>query len=157
MEKKQPPRQFELSNLKNSTKDVILDKQLSQGFNNPVVKGVTDKINTKEIQNKISGSDFMAKINALKGMGSQAGKKVLGAIPLIGAATTFATTGDASAAAEEIPGDIPFLGQAYEAIRPETAGDVEGEKTLLAEIEAYKNYKNSPAHQARLQALKNVK
>lgn len=67
-------------------------------------------------------------------------------IPLAGTLGGLAT-GNMAQAAEEAPGDIPILGQAYEAIRPETAGSVEDDLTMKAEGDAYKAYQNSPAAQ----------
>ena len=149
-------------------------------FQRPLVKDLpVDKIDTKSSPFPTkTGAEFkadqMARQNAVKQAGdslnytdlkkefanknkfSRKALSVLGLVPGLGALSTLAATGDASAAAEELPGDIPFVGQAYDAFRPETAGDVEGEKELLAEIQASKNYKKSPAHQARLQALKEI-
>lgn len=54
-------------------------------------------------------------------------------------------SGDPAMAAEEAAGDIPVIGQAYEAIRPTDTGNVEEERTMLAEDKARKAYENSPA------------
>jgi hypothetical protein len=72
------------------------------------------------------------------------GKKALGVIPLAGAAYGLAS-GNPAMAAEEAAGDIPLLGQVYEAIKPEMAGDPEEEKMMLAEAKARKAYEKSPA------------
>jgi hypothetical protein len=72
------------------------------------------------------------------------GKKVAGVIPLAGTAYGL-MSGDPAMATEQAAGDIPILGQAYEAIKPEMAGNVEEEDMMLAEIEARKRYAKSPA------------
>lgn len=154
-EKKQPLRQYELSKLKNSTDDVIFDKQLSQGFNNSTVKGVTDHIDTKSIVPQLSGNDFKAKIAALQAL-KKGGSKMLGAVPFAGAAYA-ALQGDPAMAADELAGDVPVLGQAYEALKPTDSGNVEEEREMLAERNAQTDYNNSPAHLARLRALQGLK
>src|ERR1043165_329374 len=97
MKKKTPARQFELSQLTNSSKNPILDNQLSEGFKNPVVKNVTEHIDTKTPQRILSGSDFtekIAKLRALKSLGT----KALGAVPVLGGLASAAMSQDASAA-----------------------------------------------------------
>ncbi len=88
-------------------------------------------------------------VSKQKGLGKESllkrlGKKVAGIIPLAGTAYGLAS-GDPAMAAEEAAGDIPFLGQTYEAIKPESAGDPEQERMMLAEIKARKAYEKSPA------------
>lgn len=159
--KKEPVRQFELSKLMNSSESPILDKTLSEGF--APVKNATEHIDTKTAQKVLSGSDFAqqiaakrAALQAMKGTG-KAALGGLGLLPGLGAITTLAATGDASAAAAELPGDIPGVGTAYEAIRPADTGNLEEERQMLAERDALENYKNSPAALARMKALQNIK
>lgn len=174
-EKKQPLRQYELSKLKNSTDDVIFDKQLSQGFNNSTVKGVTDHIDTKSIVPQLSGNDFKAKIAALQAL-KKGGSKMLGAVPFAGAAYT-ALQGDPAMAADELKSDAidlaPALASkigaaaatgplsmgvlALDAIKPTDSGNVDEERQMLAERDAQADYNNSPAHLARLSALQGIK
>lgn len=174
-EKKQPMRQFELSRLKNSTDDVIKDKSLSEGFKNPVVKNVTDKIDTKAVQKTISGTDFVEKIAALRAA-KQAGKKLMGAVPLLGAGYA-ALSGDPAMAAEELAGDavdlaptlatklgssvvagpVGIAALGLDAIKPTPTGNVEEERQMIAERDAQVNYNNSPAHLARLKALQGMR
>lgn len=78
------------------------------------VKGVTDKISTKDVQKVLSGSDWEKKIARLRGLAKLA-KKGVKQVPLIGGLAAGAvaglTSGDASAA-------IPILGEA-EPLGPE--------------------------------------
>lgn len=83
-------------------------------------------------------------------------KKLMGAVPLLGAGYA-ALQGDPAMAAEELAGDVPVVGQAYEAIRPESAGNPEEERQMLAERDAQVNYQNSPAHLARMKVLQGLK
>jgi hypothetical protein len=168
--KKRLLHQFELSRLKNSTDDVIKDKSLSEGFKNggvvrgppqhdyhkTIVKNVpAAKIDTVGEKLPISKpSDVTDKIAAFRAL-KQAGKKVMGVLPFAGAGYA-AMSGDPAMAAEELAGDVPFVGQAYEAFKPEVAGNPEEERQMLAEREAMEAYQNSPAHLARLQALKRM-
>jgi hypothetical protein len=97
-----------------------------------------------------------------KGLGKEGifkrlGKKVAGVIPLAGAAYGLAS-GDPAMAAEEAAGDIPVIGQAYEAIKPEMAGNPEEERMMLAEDKARKAYSQSPAAMdAKESALKKLR
>ena len=93
-----------------------------------------------------TGLPDMAKQKGLgkEGIFKRLGKKVAGVIPLAGTAYGLAS-GDPAMAAEEAAGDIPVLGQAYEAIKPEMAGNPEEEKMMLAEDKARKAYSQSPA------------
>lgn len=90
--------QFQLNQLANDTTDVIKDKTLSQGFNK-TVKGVTENIG-QVAQPVLSGDDFVQKIAALRAA-KMVGKKVLGAVPVIGGLANAVMSGDASAA---VPG-----------------------------------------------------
>lgn len=105
--KKEPLHQFDISRLKNAATDVVIkDKQLSEGFKNPVVPNVTEHINNKEIQKKLTGNEFlerMANLRAAKAFAKTAGKKVLGAVPIVGGIAQAVMSQDASAA-------VPFLG-----------------------------------------------
>jgi hypothetical protein len=90
--------QFQLNQLKNSTEDVIKDKTLSQGLNS-TIKGVTEHIdNTPQVP--ISGGDWMQKIANLRAA-KMVGKKVLGAVPVLGGIANAVMSQDASAA---VPG-----------------------------------------------------
>lgn len=143
--------QFELSKLKNSTDDVIKDKSLSEGFDK-IFKGVTEHIDNG-VQKLPSGNEWaekIAKLRALKGLGN----KAMSVLPFAGAAYA-ALQGNPAMAAEELVGDVPVVGQAYEAAKPGSAGQsVEDEKIMLAEIQARKNY--DAAKQARMNALKGI-
>ena len=149
MNKKDPARQFELSKLINSTESPIKDKTLSEGFK--PVKNATEHINTKEIQKIGKTSDVLDKVAAFRAAREAAksgvGKKLMGAVPFLGAGM----------AAEELAGDVPVVGQVYEAIKPTDSGNAEEEKEMLVERNAMENYNNSPAHLARLNALKGIK
>lgn len=149
--KNKPLHQFELSKLQNSTDEVIKDKTLSEGFE--PIKDATEHIDTKSVVPVSKATDWAEKIAKLRAL-KQAGKKVMGMIPLAGAGYA-ALNGEPAMAAEELAGDVPVVGQAYEALRPEAAGQSSGdERQMLAEIQAQKNYQDSPAHLARLEALK---
>lgn len=151
--KKKLLHQFELSRLQNSTQDnVIKDKTLSEGFNK-TIKG-TDKIDTKGIQKIASTNDWLENIAKKKAL-MKAGKKVMGVVPMAGAIGGL-LSGDPAMAAEEAAGDIPFVGQAYEAIKPADTGNVEEERQMIAERDAREAYAKSPAHLARLRALYNI-
>jgi hypothetical protein len=114
-------------------------------------KGATEKIDTNSALKTISGSDFKSKIQAL--LKSNAGKKMIGALPMIGAGMA-ALQGDPAMAADELAGDIPVVGQAYEAARPDVAGESSGdERQMLAELKAQQNYDKSPARLAKIKAM----
>jgi hypothetical protein len=102
--------------------------------------------------------DVAKQVNLGKeGMLKKLGKKVAGVIPLAGAGMA-ALSGDPAMAAEEAAGDIPFFGQAYEAIKPEVAGNEEEERMMLAEDKARKAYSQSPAAaSAKEAALKKLR
>lgn len=72
----------------------VLDRSLSEGFAAPIK---SSPINTKEIVPQISGDDFIKKI-ADKRAAKAAGKKLLGAVPVLGGLVSAAMTQDASAA-----------------------------------------------------------
>lgn len=110
------------------------------------IPGGTDKINTKQVDKIISGSDFQSKIQSLLKGG---GKKALGVLPMAGAIGA-ALQGDPAMAAEELVMDLPGA----EAIRSESAGmSPEDEAMMLAEIDAQKAYDKSPARMDRLRNL----
>ena len=74
------------------------------------------------------------------------GKKAAGIIPFAGAGLA-ALHGDPAMAAEELASDAAGpAGMAYEALKPEIAGNPEEEKQMLVEDRARKNYKNSQAY-----------
>lgn len=82
-------------------------------------------------------------------------KKFMGAIPLAGTAYGL-MSGDPAMAADEAAGDVPFVGQAYEAIKPTDSGNIEEERQMIAERNARADYDQSPAHLARLRALQGM-
>jgi hypothetical protein len=99
--------QYQLNQLANDTSDVIKDKTLSQGFNK-TISGVTENIGNAA-QPLIGGNDFVKKIADLRAA-KMMGKKVLGAVPVLGGLASAAMSGDASAA---VPGlDQESLGPA---------------------------------------------
>lgn len=84
------------------------------------------------------------------------GRKLLGAIPLLGAGYA-ALSGEPAMAAEELAGDVPVLGQVYEAIKPTPTGPAEG--SLDARIEngtLTDEDKIALQQQARIKALQNI-
>lgn len=83
-------------------------------------------------------------------------KKLMGVVPMAGAAYGL-MSGDPAMAAEEAAGDIPVVGQAYEAIKPTDTGNVEEERMMLAEDKARKAYENSPAAAAKKAALQKLR
>jgi hypothetical protein len=109
---------------------------------------------------------------------SPAGRKVLGAVPFAGAAYA-ALSGEPAMAAEELSKDAiesaptalaaaARLGAlsappiaagmiASDFIIPESAGDVQEDKNIIAESKAFNDYQKSPAHLARLEALKKLR
>ncbi len=151
MEKKAPARQFELSKLMNDSKSNILDRTLSEGF--APIKNATEKIDTNSKWAKSSMSDVAEKVAQHRAM-RQMGKKAMGVIPFAGAAYA-AMSGDPAMAADEMAGDVPVVGQAYEAFKSEDAGNRDEEREMLNERNAQVNYENSPARQARMMALAN--
>jgi hypothetical protein len=111
------------------------------------IKNATQKIDTKEIAPILSGSDFEQKIAKLRAL-KAAGKKVAGIIPFAGAGMA-ALSGDPAMAAEELASDaMGPAGMAYDALKPDVAGNPEEESMMLAERDAMENYKNSPAGKA---------
>lgn len=115
MNKKDPVRQYELSQLMNSSENPIKDSQFSEGFKNPIIKDVTDKIDTKSVQKIGKTSDVFDKVAAFRAAKQAAktgGKKLLGTIPVLGGIASAALSQDASAA-------IPLLDSA-ESLGPQT-------------------------------------
>ena len=122
------------------------------------IKGTTQKISTKNTENLLSGEEFTSKIARM--LKSNAAKKALSVIPMAGTAAGL-LSGDPAMAAEEAAGDIPVLGQMYEAVKPTSTGDVDEERTMIAERNAREDYKKSPASndklkEIRLKALKRL-
>jgi hypothetical protein len=114
-------------------------------------KGATEKIDTNSALKTIGGADFKSKIQAL--LKSNAGKKMIGALPLAGAGMA-ALSGEPAMAADELAGDIPVVGQVYEAARSDDAGQSSGdERMMLAEDQARKAYASSPARLAKIKAM----
>lgn len=129
--------------------DVMKVKSMGNEAPDPVtrIKGMTDKIDTKQVAPILSGNDFASKIAALRAL-KGVGKKAAGIIPFAGAGMA-ALSGDPAMAAEELAQDaMGPAGMAFEAIRPESAGNPEEEAMMLAEREGLENYKNSPAAKA---------
>lgn len=121
------------------------------------VKSKSQPIDTKQIQKIATPEDVMKKVADFRAA-KALGKKALSVLPFAGAAAGF-MSGDPAMAAEEAAGDIPFVGQAYEAIKPTESGNPEEERMMLAERQAMENYKNSQAGraaQARREALKKL-
>ena len=120
------------------------------------VRGGPDKIDTREFAKVKSGSDWQKEILE-KLAEKRASKKALSIIPGMGVAAGL-MSGDPAMAAEEALGDVPVIGQAYEAIRPDSVGmSGEEENMELAEDKARKAYRNSPAAEARRLALSKVR
>lgn len=154
--------------------------EMNSDLGQKIVKDLpADKINTNQVQKIKSGADFMAEQtirqaerdakraalgkvvdagNTLDyGAFRKAGKKFMGAVPLLGAGYA-ALQGDPAMAAEELAQDaMGPAGMAYEAIRPSDSGNVAEERQMLAERDAQVNYQNSPAHLAKLKALQGLK
>ena len=104
------------------------------------VKGGTDNIDTKQIQKQISGDDFVKKIANARAA-KAAGKKLLGAIPVVGALASAAMSEDASAA-------IPLLDEA------DSVGmSAQEENAMLNEYNARRDYDMSQARQDALKAI----
>lgn len=118
------------------------------------VKSKSAPIDTKGITKLTSGEEFAEKIAKLRALKS-AGKKVAGIIPFAGAGMA-ALSGDPAMAAEELASDaMGPAGMAYDALKPEMAGNPEEEAMMLAERDALERYKQSPAGQAaKLKKLK---
>jgi hypothetical protein len=145
-------------------------------FQRPLTKQTTVNKTIDNSPQKIkSGADFMAdqiirdsereaKMAALGKIGDtidyskfkKGARKMMGAVPLLGAGYA-ALSGEPAMAAEELAGDVPVLGQAYEAIKPTESGNPEEERMMLAESQALKDYANSPAAKARRLALQGIK
>jgi hypothetical protein len=118
----------------------------------------TQHFDTKSKQPQLSGSEFSRKIAGLTGIGKRLGKAAITALPFAGAGYA-ALQGDPAMAADQLTGDIPVIGQAYEALKPEEAGSSTEDRQLMAERDALVNYNNSPAAKdraARIEALKKL-
>ncbi len=120
-------------------KDVMRVKGGSAPVEKPtVIKGMTQKIDTKSSNPLLNSEDFKNKIaSRLKG-----GKKLAGIIPMAGVGMAL-MQGDPAMAAEELAEDA--MGP-LAALKPDTAGDVAGQNMLEAEIQARKNYRKSGAY-----------
>lgn len=111
------------------------------------VKSTSQPIDTKGIAKLSTGDEFTEKIAKLRAL-KAAGKKVAGVIPFAGAGMA-ALSGDPAMAAEELASDaMGPAGMAYDALKPDVAGNPEEESMMLAERDAMENYKNSPAGKA---------
>lgn len=112
------------------------------------IKGMTQKIDTRSGAPVISGEEFRNKIEALRAA-KAGGKKMLAALPFVGAGMA-ALSGDPAMAAEELAMDLPGA----EALRSESVGEsAEDEALMLSEDKARKAYGKSPARLAKLRAL----
>lgn len=76
------------------------------------------------------------------------GKKVAVGVPLLGTAYGL-MSGDPAMASEEAAGDIPVIGQAYEAIKPSDSGNPEEERQMLSDRNTQGNYAKSQAYRDR--------
>jgi hypothetical protein len=92
------------------------------------------------------GAGFDASKNS--GILKMLGKKAAGVIPLAGAGMA-ALSGEPAMAAEELAGDIPVIGQAYEAIKPSDSGNPEEERQMLSDRNTQGNYAKSQAYRDR--------
>lgn len=98
------------------------------------VKSATEHIDTKSPLKVGNAADVM-KANAEKASRMKAMRKLGKGLPAMGAITALGSglmSEDASASdiaqdiITELPGDVPVLGQVYDAIRPETSGPSQG-------------------------------
>jgi hypothetical protein len=161
-----------VQNLKSAPVEMVDD------FQKEVVKDLpANRIDNRQVQKLSSGADFLAKQRILEAereakraaLGKvsgdtldystfrKTGKKLAGVVPFLGAGYA-ALQGDPAMAAEELAQDaMGPAGLAYEAIRPSPVGNIDEEAQMIAERNAQVNYNNSPAHLAKLKALKGVK
>ncbi len=115
-----------------------------------------DMLNAKKEQLISEMGDDLQKLNAGKAVSVKKGfKKLAGILPLAGAGMA-AMSGDPAMAADELAGDVPLVGQAYDAIKPEAAGDLEADKRIITEIKARQNYDKSPAANDREKKLRQL-
>jgi hypothetical protein len=137
--------QEELNKLNQLYQDYDL-KMRKSGADDIQRQKLRDMMNAKKEKLITERGDDLQKLNIGKSInlgktGKLIGKKVLGAVPLIGGIASALESGDASAA-------IPLLDEA------ESAGmSAEDEDMMLAEIQAKKNYANSPARMTKLKSL----
>lgn len=141
-----------LRDLMNSKKDALIAQygddlqKLNKGIPATISGGTISKA-AKDVAGE--GFDAAKKVGILKAIG----KKAAGIIPFAGAGMA-ALQGDPAMAAEELASDAAGpAGIAYEALKPELAGNPEEEKMMLAERAAQEAYKKSPARMAKLQAM----
>lgn len=132
-----------LRKLDASSAEVVPDFQSAEVKDLPV-----DKINTKAPQsltgieafrarqavNSAAGEAKLAALGKIgdtinyskfKDLGKTLGKKAMGVLPFAGAGYA-ALNGDSAMAAEELAGDVPVVGQAFEAIKPTASGPASG-------------------------------
>lgn len=123
------------------------------------IANTTDKLNTKQVMGLGNAAD-VAKANAEKISRMKMLRTIGGKVPMLGAVTagigTMLGSDEASAsdglraAAEELPGDLPVVGAAFDAIKSEDTGPMSGsfedrlEKGLLSpqELEMLKQQYN---------------
>jgi hypothetical protein len=89
------------------------------------------------------GAGFDASKNV--GLLKMLGKKAAGVIPLAGVGMA-ALSGNPAQASEELAGDIPVIGQAYEAIKPSDSGNPEEERQMIGDRNIQGNYAKSQAY-----------
>jgi hypothetical protein len=104
-------------------------------------------INIKEGTITRGAKDTMEAFDASKNSGllKMLGKKAAGVIPLAGVGMA-ALSGEPAMAAEELAGDIPVIGQVYEAIKPSESGNPEEERQMLRDRNIQGNYAKSQAY-----------
>lgn len=99
------------------------------------IKGATDKINTRGFTQPLGNAVDVMKANADKALRMKAMRKLGGVVPGLGAIAALGSgmmSDNASASdtmnnvMEELPGDLPIIGQAYDAIRSEPTGPQTG-------------------------------
>lgn len=153
----------QVTNIKNMTDHIDTNSEIGR------MKGGTEHFNTKAKMPSLSGDEFTAKIKAIqaakaaakeaaqeagggvKALAKTGGRKMLGALPFLGAGYAM-MQGDPAMAAEELAEDA--LGPAALALKSDSAGMSSlDERQMLAEIEAQKKYDKSPAKLDKLKAM----
>lgn len=110
-----------------------------------------DLLNAKKQSLMAELGDDLTTLNRGKSIAISGGRKMLGALPLVGAGMA-ALSGDPAMAAEELAQDA--AGPLGEVVRSDSAGmSPEDEKMMLQEDRARKSYQKSPARLARLKRI----
>lgn len=118
---------------------------------------LTDGTNPGTINklSKLAGEAVLEKLPAFGAKTLDAVQKVANnpgvkkAVPFLGTAMGLAN-GSTAEAAEGALGDVPVVGQAYEALRSDDAGSSTDDRMMIAEREAAKNYNSSAAYTDRM-------